>query len=236
MKGLNGIIIRVSGVRVPPPLLVCGVAPDRAQSPVHNHRYLKTVSGDTMGSCQDGHALNRSTLLLLVLLSPLLVSVSARADEPVKPATHGILIPAYFYPAGKGLKDWERLFQAAKRTNIIAIANPNNGPGDKNNPDYRRVIRRASAARVRVVGYVSTRYGKRATAEVVRDIECWYRWYPEIAGIFLDEQASDARQVKKTCRHFHVYATRFVNVSFSATCRPAALLVIKPNREAGQGS
>ena len=42
MKGLNGIIIRVSGVRVPPPLLVPGVASGRTTPP-------KSATGRDLG-------------------------------------------------------------------------------------------------------------------------------------------------------------------------------------------
>ena len=135
---------------------------------------------------------------MVVLLIVLAIPVGANATEPDvvnPPGKGGLLVPAYFYPAAEGLRSWERLMGAAQRVNVIAIANPDNGPGTKRNSDYQRVIRRAAAAEVKVVGYVSTRYGKRDLAEVNRDINHWLTWYPEISGIFLDEQASEVEQL-----------------------------------------
>jgi hypothetical protein len=42
-----------------------------------------------------------------------------------------MLVPAYFYPAGDGLLEWDKLIEAAKTTDIIAIMNPNSGVGKK---------------------------------------------------------------------------------------------------------
>src|SRR5687767_6171551 len=60
---------------------------------------------------------------LLIVSSP--VSVTA-ADPPPKMR---LLVPAYFYPAGKGEKEWERLLAAPEEAGVVAIVNPASGPG-----------------------------------------------------------------------------------------------------------
>jgi hypothetical protein len=128
-------------------------------------------------------------------------------DGPVenKPAPHTpiigrkprlrLLVPAYFYPAGQGLASWQGLLDAAQRVKIVAIANPNNGPGESCNLDYQRIFRDARAQGLAVIGYVSTNYGQRPTAEVQAEIDRWIEFYPEIHGYFLDQQSTDARDL-----------------------------------------
>jgi hypothetical protein len=113
-----------------------------------------------------------------------------------RPPRLRVLVPAYFYPAGEGLKEWDRLIRAADKISIVAIANPNSGPGARSNSNYTEVINRAAQAGVTVIGYVSTRYGKRPRAEVEADVDRWLRFYPALKGFFFDEQASSAEQIE----------------------------------------
>ncbi|WZP00738.1 spherulation-specific family 4 protein [Isosphaeraceae bacterium EP7] len=106
-----------------------------------------------------------------------------------------LLVPAYFYPAGKSLDDWERIFKGALRTPLTIIANPNSGPGETEDANYLAVIHRAASSQIAIAGYVDTGYAKRPTAEVRADIEKWIRFYPEIGGIFLDSQSPRAEHV-----------------------------------------
>jgi hypothetical protein len=107
-----------------------------------------------------------------------------------------LLVPAYFYPSGPGLVEWERLFEAATRVPIVAVANPASGVGEESNPDYADVIARANQRGVVVVGYVFTDYARRPAAEVEEEIDRWVRFYPSIRGIFFDAQASNAGHVE----------------------------------------
>jgi hypothetical protein len=104
-----------------------------------------------------------------------------------------VLVPAYFYPTGTGLDDWNRLIEAAARVPIVAVINPASGPGEAQNPDYFDIMRRARAAGLTIVGYVDTGYAKRTRPDILRDIDSWTQFYPEIQGIFFDSQASEAR-------------------------------------------
>jgi len=102
-----------------------------------------------------------------------------------------MLVPAYIYPAGAGRKDWQRLIDAASKVEIVAIVNPNTGPGDERNLDYAAIFTEASAHGVTLVGYVSTEYAKRPIPAVKNDIDAWIRLYPQIRGFFLDQQSRE---------------------------------------------
>lgn len=128
---------------------------------------------------------------------------SRAADPPSKRTPVGkptttlqLLVPAYFYPAGDGLKDWERLLAAARDVPIVAIANPASGPGERADANHAKIISRAARAGVKIIGYVSTRYAKKPLPTVKAEVDRWRNFYPSIGGIFFDEQTGDAAQVE----------------------------------------
>jgi hypothetical protein len=106
-----------------------------------------------------------------------------------------LLVPAYFYPGGEGLAQWQRLLQAPDPAAVVIIVNTASGPGEKVNPHFARVVDQARAKGFTLVGYVSTRYGKRPAEEVKEDVDRWTRFYPGVEGIFFDEQASAAKAI-----------------------------------------
>ncbi|MBM4069287.1 MAG: hypothetical protein FJ271_10125 [Planctomycetes bacterium] len=107
-----------------------------------------------------------------------------------------ILVPAYFYPAGQGLKDWDRLLASPARKSLLVIVNPASGPGEKVDVHYTSICKRAVQAQLSLIGYVSTSYAKRPLADVMKDVDRWTQMYPGIQGIFFDEQASSADKVE----------------------------------------
>jgi len=122
--------------------------------------------------------------------------LSDRAGQPESaPAVASrrlrILVPAYIYPAGDGRKEWQRLIDAASKVEIVAIANPNSGPGYERNLDYAAIFTEASDHGITLVGYVSTGYAKRPIPEVKNDIDAWVRLYPQIRGFFFDQQSRE---------------------------------------------
>lgn len=122
-----------------------------------------------------------------------LLASSVRGSEPAvgrEAAAARLLVPAYFYPAGEGRKQWDRLIAAAKEVPIVAIANPASGPGDTRDANYAEVLPRAAAAGVTLIGYVTTSYNKRPKEDVQAEIDRWFELYPEVSGIFFDEQPS----------------------------------------------
>jgi hypothetical protein len=107
-----------------------------------------------------------------------------------------LLVPAYFYPAGAGLKEWDRLFAAAGKVPIVVIVNPASGPGKEVDANYVKILERAKKVKkITLIGYVDTSYAKRPLAEVKVDVDQWLKFYRGIEGIFFDQQASGAEQV-----------------------------------------
>ena len=144
----------------------------------------------------------RSTFAFLLLAAIVMVSsppcsleAGPVAKEKEVPRLR-LLVPAYFYPAGDGAKEWDRLFAASAHAPIVAIVNPASGPGKKADPNYVKLLERAKRfEKFTPVGYVATTYGQRALEEVKADVDRWVEMYPGIRGIFFDEQASGADRV-----------------------------------------
>ena len=70
----------------------------------------------------------------------------AKADKKAAtPMTKlSLWVPAYYYPNGLGLREWDRLIAAAKLVPVVAIVNPASGPGDHVDPYIAKVITRRS--------------------------------------------------------------------------------------------
>jgi hypothetical protein len=120
-----------------------------------------------------------------------------QANDDGRPARSSrrlrLLVPAYIYPTPEGRKEWHRLMDAAARLDVVAVVNPDSGPGAEPNPDYSALIAEAARHGVKVVGYVSTGFGDRPAEKVKADIDAWVRFYHPIGGFFLDQQPRDAR-------------------------------------------
>jgi hypothetical protein len=130
--------------------------------------------------------------MVMALWASLLTADEPRLEQP--PVR--LLVPAYFYPAGDGAKEWDRLLAAADRAAIVAIVNPASGPGRRVDPNYTAILEKASKAkRLTLIGYVSTSYARRPIEEVKADVDQWLKLYPGIHGIFFDEQTSSAEQI-----------------------------------------
>ena len=115
-------------------------------------------------------------------------------------APMGILVPAYFGPRSSF---WGELNFAATRVPLVAIMNPNNGPGTAQNPDYVAAINALRTAGGRVIGYVSTSYAARDTNTVKADIDRYLSFY-SMDGIFLDEMTNDG-----IANHLNYYAALY---------------------------
>jgi hypothetical protein len=131
-------------------------------------------------------------LALAAFLTALGFPGRALTAEPEAAPPARLLVAAYFYPGGEGLKSWDKLIDSARQLSLTVIVNPDSGPGAKVNPNYAAVIERARRAKLRLLGYVSTRYAKKPLADVQGDADRWLRLYPGIEGFFFDEQASAA--------------------------------------------
>ncbi len=105
-----------------------------------------------------------------------------------------VLIPWYNYPnhwVGEPGYQWPAMAAGhASDSEIVAIINPNSGPGGAGDPnaDYVVGLNALKAAGLKMIGYVSTNYGNRAIADVKADIDKYEADYLTwLTGIFLDE-------------------------------------------------
>lgn len=101
-----------------------------------------------------------------------------------------IMIPAYFYPTtSSGVCTDTRFVELASYGGcVIAIVNPNNGPGSSVNSDYDICLDYISGQGNQVFGYVYSGYGSRSLSAIEADIDAWYSFYGDyLTGIFVDE-------------------------------------------------
>ena len=125
--------------------------------------------------------------------------------------------PAYFVPGPL----WDQLDQSTPSVGI-AVANVINGPDYQANADYATAIQAASAAGIKVLGYVrtgylgstglATRLGQTDTeswlAQIEQDVNAWYSFYgrDRLAGIFFDE-------TQNTCGSANMYANLYSSLT-----------------------
>lgn len=119
----------------------------------------------------------------------------ATPGPPAKPSpapVTGLLVPLYEPPTKPGWAELVALKRRHPALPVIAIVNPDNGPSWGPDPAFTAGIAALQGAGVQVLGYLSTRYGKRDPAKVAADGARWKRYAPGLQGIFLDELATDA--------------------------------------------
>lgn len=117
-------------------------------------------------------------------------------DASSSPRT-GLIVPLYTYPTDG---TWAAII-AAKNAHpsvpIVAVINPDSGPGTSKSTDYATGITNLQAAGVTVIGYVPTGYGTASYSplpNVESQVSDYVGWYPTIEGIFFDEMSSDANE------------------------------------------
>lgn len=123
-------------------------------------------------------------------------TVMAVAPGATGRACQATLVPAYAGPQEI------RALAARDAPPALVIVNPDSGPGTHRRADFTDAVRRARSAGIRVLGYVSTAYGRRAETAVAADAERYRRWYA-VDGVFLDEtshRAADLRYYEQLSR------------------------------------
>ena len=102
----------------------------------------------------------------------------------------GTIIPLYTYPTDP---TWDAVITAKlayPEVAVVAIVNPNSGPGTELDPSYDSGITALQDAGVMVIGYVYTSYADRPPAAVQTDISTYATFYPQLDGIMLDEMSN----------------------------------------------
>jgi hypothetical protein len=140
------------------------------------------------GSIEKGRGFFAATMMMMILV----VGFLSTAIHPASSATQtptGLIVPLYAYPTSP---TWNGLIQA-KQSNphvpIIAIINPNSGPGGSSDPAYVSGIASLQSAGISVVGYVPTGYASVSLSTVEASATDYKDWY-DVNGLFFDEMSN----------------------------------------------
>ncbi|HEX4514093.1 MAG TPA: spherulation-specific family 4 protein [Polyangiaceae bacterium] len=189
------------------------------------------------GPIQDGAALDHASPGSDASAADVVVDVvtnDANDASDASAATTGLIVPLYTYPTDG---TWTAIIQAKTAhpsVPIVAIINPDSGPGTSKSTDYATGITNLQTAGVIVIGYVPTGYGTKsysALPTVEAAIGDYATWYPTIDGIFFDEMSSDANEAT----YYQSIATYVASKNLKLTVGnpgdnvPAALLGIFTN-------
>ncbi|RRD39490.1 autotransporter protein [Leptotrichia sp. OH3620_COT-345] len=100
-----------------------------------------------------------------------------------------MIIPAYNYPDGVNDQYWNSVTALGGSKVPYVIINPDNGSGNNADPNYIRQIEANKNAGIKSIGYIRTKYRGRSVAEVVAEVDTYFRLYGEnnISGFFFDE-------------------------------------------------
>src|SRR2546426_7881615 len=132
--------------------------------------------------------------LVTLMLSSVLALVPATALAASTPTfgNSGLAIPLYTYPCFTTTQcTWTTVIQARQAypsVPLLAVINPNSGPGRTKDPNYVQGIKNLQAAGVVVLGYVWTGYGRVSLSKVESQVSSYKNWY-SVNGIFFDGMA-----------------------------------------------
>ena len=135
--------------------------------------------------------INQGSQRITPPLSPFrtLSIVSSPYTATTSTPSTGVIVPLFTYPTSP---TWNEVIQA-KLANpsvpIIAIINPDSGPGVVQDSNYKQGIDALRSAGVTVLGYVYTQYAQRNLTSAEADISTYHGWY-NISGILFDEMSN----------------------------------------------
>jgi len=131
-------------------------------------------------------------IFIAATMSILVVAFLLAAIHPVSSATPtptGLIVPLYSYPTDS---TWTTLIQA-KQSNpgvpVVAVINPDSGPGRSSDPNYVSGIASLQKAGIVVVGYVATGYASVKLKTVDASATDYKKWY-HVNGIFFDQMSN----------------------------------------------
>jgi hypothetical protein len=132
-----------------------------------------------------------SSGLFISLAAAMVATAPDDQDDSLPPreARLTMLVPAYFYPAGPRLADWDRLAEAARSIPVDVILNPASGPGKQRDANYAAVVARLRRSGARILAYVDSDYGRRRPEAIEQDLWTYLRFY-KVDGYFIDQMAN----------------------------------------------
>lgn len=122
----------------------------------------------------------------------LLIAGSFIAPLQAEPMT--LLIPMYFYPRHyePANYQWDDVAAAAEKVPVVAIVNPENGPGTGGpNSDYDVGLKALRDAGIKMIGYVSSDYARTDINVAKSMVDEYINNWPDVTGIFVDEVEND---------------------------------------------
>ncbi|HVX95035.1 MAG TPA: spherulation-specific family 4 protein [Polyangia bacterium] len=119
----------------------------------------------------------------------------AGADAQGGASAGATIVPLYTYPSDPSWAAIVTAHAAHPTVRVVAIVNPDSGPGAAKLGAFTTGIGKLVATGIDVIGYVATGYAGKSTASVEAEIDAWRSFYPQVGGIFFDEQSDDAADV-----------------------------------------
>ena len=126
------------------------------------------------------------TILLLVF-----VPFSTITHQALATSSTGVIIPLYTYPTDGSFDAVINAKNAHPSVPIIAVINPNDGPGSSSDSNFVTGIQHLQSAGITVLGYAATGYGSKSTSNIESQINSYKNWY-HVNGILFDEMANTA--------------------------------------------
>lgn len=122
---------------------------------------------------------------------PCVITLAVMSGAPARAGGVGVIVPSYFYPGTGGpggLGDgWAAMAAAAAEIPVIAVLNPDSGPGPSEDSNYAGAMTNLENAGGKVVAYVYTNNGNAPLATVEGQISTYISQYGSlINGFFLD--------------------------------------------------
>ena len=102
----------------------------------------------------------------------------------------GLIMPIF----GNSSAQFNAAVSAAQKVKMIAVINPDDGPGSKKVSGISGNVSRLNAAGATTAGYVITYYGGESLSSVYKQIDAYRSWYGA-NGIFLDEMSDKTSKV-----------------------------------------
>jgi hypothetical protein len=132
---------------------------------------------------------SRNILTVATVTALMVAGALVAAPRPSAAASSqgvGIAIPLYTYPTDGTWTQVTQAKQAYPNVPILAIINPDSGPGPSQDQNYVQGIKNLQAAGVLVYGYVDTAYGSDSVSSVESNVNKYVSWY-HVDGIMFDD-------------------------------------------------
>lgn len=160
-------------------------------SPTHSQASATTITAAVGGTVP---ATNTTTIGWEVLTFSRSGAIPAVQCVPTGAQKAGLIYPIYTDPPSGIYSGLITLMGTYPNVPVVAVLNPNSGPGSSASAAYTTAIGQLQTAGAIVLGYIETGYGV-ANADFTpqnettmkADIAAWQSFYPAIQGIFIDE-------------------------------------------------